>query len=113
MTFGALWKGEANRMALSDETATSTGSTDATSDLALERLTGALAATPGADAWQAHAQHEEEAQLYLIGEKVEAQRVVTTERTRVIVHNPHSPHSSEGDSAEPAHGSAAITLLPD
>ncbi len=97
-------------MALSDKSATSP---DATGDLALERLLGALAATPGVDAWQAHAQREEEAQLYLIGEKVEAQRVVTTERTRVVVHNTHAPHSPEGDSAEPMHGSAAITLLPD
>jgi predicted Zn-dependent protease len=97
-------------MALSDDTATST---DATGDLALERLAGALAATPGADAWQAHARREEEAQLYLIGERVEARRVVTTERTRVIAHNTHAPHDGQAENAQPAHGNAAITLLPE
>ncbi len=66
-------------MALGDETTQN----DATGDLALGRLAEALAATSGADAWQAHARREEEAQLYLIGEKVEARRNVTTERTRV------------------------------
>ncbi len=79
----------------------------------------ALAATSGADAWQAHARREEEAQLYLIGAKVEARRNVTTERTRVVVHNSHdshdshAPHNPEPDSAESAAGSAAITLLPE
>jgi predicted Zn-dependent protease len=97
-------------MALSDDTATST---DATGDLALERLAGALAATPGADAWQAHARREEEAQLYLIGERVEARRVVTTERTRVIAHNTHAPHDGQVENDEPVRGSAAITLLPE
>ena len=95
-------------MALSDETATQN---DATGDLALGRLADALAATTGADAWQAHARREEEAQLYLIGEKVEARRVVTSERTRVVVHNTHTPRDEQA--REDVHGSAAITLLPE
>jgi len=95
-------------MALSDETTTQT---DATGDLALGRLAEALAATSNAHAWQAHARREEEAQLYLIGEKVEARRVVTSERTRVVVHNAHAPRDEQA--GETAHGSAAITLLPE
>lgn len=97
-------------MALSDERATPP---DTSGDLALERVAGALAATPGADAWQAHARREEEAQLYLIGERVEARRVVTTERTRVVAHNRHAAHSPEAESADSVSGSAAITLLPE
>ena len=96
-------------MALGDETTQN----DATGDLALGRLAEALAATSGADAWQAHARREEEAQLYLIGEKVESRRNVTTERTRAVVHNSHAPHNPEPESAESAAGSAAITLLPE
>src|SRR5215831_18469332 len=95
-------KGEAGRMALSDETSTQTG------DLAMGRLAEALAATSGADAWQAHARREEEAQLYLIGEKVEARRVVVSERARVVVHNSHPSHDEQA--GETALGGAAITL---
>src|SRR5215831_21155191 len=99
------WKGEAGRMALNDEAATQIG---ATGDLALGRLAEALAATSGADAWQAHARREEEAQLYLIGEKVEARRVVVSERARVVVHNSHPSHDEQA--GETALGGAAITL---
>jgi hypothetical protein len=95
-------------MALSDEATTQT---DTTSDLALGQLAEALTATSNAHAWQAHARREEEAQLYLIGEKVEARRVVTSERTRVVVHNTHTPRDEQA--GEMAHGSAAITLLPE
>jgi PmbA protein len=97
-------------MALSDKMNTKS---DVSDDLALERLAETLAATPCADAWQAHARREEEAQLYLIGEKVEARRVVTTERTRVVAHNTHPAHNEQGERAEPLRGSAAITLLPE
>jgi predicted Zn-dependent protease len=97
-------------MALSDETARQP---ETSGDLALERLAGALATTPGADAWQAHTRREEEAQLYLIGERVEGRRTVTTERTRIVAHNTHAPHPPEAESAEPVAGSAAITLLSD
>jgi predicted Zn-dependent protease len=97
-------------MALSDKMNTKS---DVSDDLALERLAETLAATSGADAWQAHAKREEEAQLYLIGEKVEARRSVTTERTRVVAHNTHPSHDEQGERAEPMRGSAAITLLPE
>jgi predicted Zn-dependent protease len=105
------WKGEAGRMALNDETATQTGAPGAPSDLALGRLAEALAATSGADAWQAHARREEEAQIYLIGEKVEARRVVVSERARVVAHNSHA--SRDEQAGETALGGAAITLLPE
>ncbi|HEY7091539.1 MAG TPA: metallopeptidase TldD-related protein [Ktedonobacterales bacterium] len=103
------WKGKAERMALGDETT----QIDATGDLALGRLAEALAAISGADAWQAHARREDEAQLYLIGEKVEARRNVVTERTRIAIHNSHASHNPEPENTEPVAGSAAITLLPE
>jgi len=97
-------------MALSDETASGRNTSD---ERAADQLAEALAVTPGADAWQGHVRRDEEAQLYLIGERVEARRSVTTERTRISAHNTHAPHSPGPDGDEAASGSAAITLLPE
>jgi hypothetical protein len=56
-------------------------------------LADALRATPGVDGWQAAVTRREEAQLYLIGPREEARRVVTDERASVTVHNLHAPHA--------------------
>jgi len=77
-----------------------------------ERLATALAATPGADAWQLEVLRDEEAQLYLIGDRVEARRTVTSERARVVVHNRHAPREGSDVGADRALGLAALTLLP-
>jgi predicted Zn-dependent protease len=99
-------------MALHDETSVgASAETHISSLLDPDQLARTLAATPGADAWQAHVRFEEEAQLYLIGEKVEARRTVTTERARVVAHNTHAAHGEGTDGAESVRGSAAITLL--
>jgi len=80
-----------------------------TSALTTEHLAAALAATPGVSDWQVTVLEDEEAQQYVIGERVEAQREVHNERARVTVYNRHPAHSEmeTGD----ALGMAGVTLL--
>lgn len=84
----------------------------------LAALAGTLAATPGADEWQARITHTREAQLYLIGSHDEAARAVTTERAHVRILNDHPAHadtmSAEATSSPSAtvRGWSTITLLP-
>lgn len=78
---------------------------------AQEHLDEALAATAGADDWQYMTQRDNEAQMYLIGSRVEAQRQVTNTRTLVALFNDHAPAGGESDSL--ARGSTALTLSSD
>jgi predicted Zn-dependent protease len=77
--------------------------------LAPEALGAALAATSGADDWQVETLRDEEAQIYLIGDRVEAVRTVTNERARVTIHNDHTPRDS--GMGERARGMTTVTLL--
>ncbi|HEU5346998.1 MAG TPA: hypothetical protein VFU63_00165, partial [Ktedonobacterales bacterium] len=75
------------------------------------RLAEVLAATPGADDWECAVQRDDEAQLYLIGSRIEAQRQVINARTRVALYNDHAPAS--GESTDLVRGSTALTLSND
>src|SRR6185437_2947311 len=66
-----------------------------------------LAATPNADDWQFTIQRDEEAQLYLIGEREEARRQVSNERARVLLYNDH-PGPEQGSRLR---GVTALSLL--
>jgi PmbA protein len=68
-----------------------------------------LAATPNADDWQCTIQRDEEAQLYLIGERVEARRRVVNERARIVLYNDHAGHGP--DDASRMRGVTALSLL--
>ncbi|HEX9067924.1 MAG TPA: metallopeptidase TldD-related protein [Ktedonobacterales bacterium] len=70
-------------------------------------LAAALRDLPEASAWQARREHTDEAQLYVIGDRDEAQRRVSTEGARVVLHNDHQAASGL------ARGLASITLSPD
>lgn len=72
------------------------------------------AATPGVSDWLLTTAHEQEAQLYLIGERIEARRVVSGSRTRLTVYNDHPVSSGDGSgggSGGMARGATTITLL--
>jgi hypothetical protein len=56
----------------------------ATTSEASDQLTEALAATPGADDWQSTTRRDDEAQVYLIGSRVEAQRRVYSLRVEPL-----------------------------
>ena len=73
-----------------------------------EQLAEALAAAPGAGDWQCVMRRDDEAQMYLIGSRVEAQRRVTNARAQVVLYNDHPPANGEG--AGLARGSTALTL---
>lgn len=75
-----------------------------------ETVGAALAATPGADAWQVDLLRSEETQVYLIGDRTEARRDVENTSVRIGLHNLHAPHASTGPS--PALGANALTLTP-
>lgn len=74
-----------------------------------EAIGEALAATPGADAWQVDVARDEETQVYVIGDRTEARRVVTNERALVTIHNLHSPHNP--NLSGPMLGNTRLTLL--
>src|SRR5262250_101940 len=74
-----------------------------------ELLSAVASATPGADDWQIDLLHEEEAQLYVIGDRVEARRSVINERARLAVYNDHPP--SDADAGPSARGATTLTLL--
>ncbi|MGO8950616.1 MAG: metallopeptidase TldD-related protein [Ktedonobacterales bacterium] len=63
-------------------------------------IANAAAGTPGADDWQVELLHDNEAQLYLIGQQVESQRTVTNERAVVTLYNDHTPGSQTSESPE-------------
>jgi len=89
----------------------STSSTDTHGRLDAQALGQALAAIPGADAWQVDVIAEEEAQLYLIGERTESQRLVTNEHAIAHIHNLHAPHGGTDAAGGQALGEAELTLL--
>lgn len=78
-----------------------------------ERLIEALAATPGTDDWQCTVQQVDEAQLYLIGSRVEERRRVSSARTHVALFNDHPPARSDGEGPDLARGSTVLTLSSD
>lgn len=98
---------------------TTSGQTPLTGAQALntQTLGAALAATPGAHAWQVETLADEESQLYVIGDVVEARRTVVNQRAHATISNLHSPHSGEGGlngsqpSANQALGLADLSLL--
>ena len=71
------------------------GATTTGAEMIPEQLTDALAATPSADDWQCTVLREDEAQLYLIGARVEEQRRVTNTRAVVALYNDHPPASGD------------------
>lgn len=76
-------------------------------------LAGALRATPGVSAWRVAVTRHEEAQLYLIGAREEARRVVTDERAQLTLHNLHTPHAADPEAgASLALGATTFTALP-
>ena len=75
------------------------------------QVAAVAAATPGVSDWLLTTAHEQEAQLYLIGERVEARRVVSGGRTRLTVYNDHPASSSGEGSGGMARGATTITLL--
>ncbi len=82
-------------------------------------LGASLAGTPGVDEWQAQVIHAREAQLYIIGDRVESRRTVTNERAVLRILNDHAPHGAPATAAaaadaappQPVRGWSTITLL--
>ncbi len=72
------------------------------------QLVEALAATPGADDWQCAVRHDDEAQMYLIGTRIEALRQVNSAEAQAVLYSDHPPAS--GEDANLARGSTAVTL---
>ncbi|MEO7002454.1 MAG: TldD/PmbA family protein [Ktedonobacterales bacterium] len=89
----------------------STSSTDTQGGMDIEALGRALANTPGSDAWQVDVIAEEEAQLYLIGDRTEARRLVTNEQAVAHIHNLHAPHGGADMPGGQALGEAETPLL--
>src|SRR5215469_15691444 len=81
------------------------------SSLTTESVAAALEATPGADDWRVELLHDDEAQLYLIGNQVESQRTVTNERAQVTVYNDHEPAQGVAEGAGLSRGFTTLTLL--
>ncbi|HKS70695.1 MAG TPA: hypothetical protein VJQ45_09755, partial [Ktedonobacterales bacterium] len=79
--------------------------------MVLERLAEALAATPGADDWQCVVRRDDEAQMYLIGTRIEALRRISRSRAQVALYNDHLPAS--GADASAVRGSTTLTLSDD
>src|SRR6185312_3078155 len=71
-------------------------------------LVEALAATPGADDWQCTLRRDDEAQMYLIGTRIEAVRQVNSTQAQAVLYSDHPPAS--GEDASLARGSTAATL---
>ena len=82
------------------------------------QVAAVAAATPGVSDWLLHTMREQEAQLYLIGDRTEARRVVSSAHTRLTVYNDHPASSGQGEGAGEsgagagiARGATTITLL--
>ena len=85
-------------------------------DASAGHLADALRATPGVDGWQIETTRRDEAQIYLIGDKIEeARRSVTSEGASAALHNLHAPHAAEGqgESSGQSLGMTTLTLLSD
>src|SRR5215469_8379638 len=81
------------------------------SDQDLDTIADALEHTSGADDWQVELLQDNQAQLYVIGNRVESQRTVTNERAAVTIYNDHTPAvQPEGDPMT-ARGFTTRTLL--
>lgn len=89
---------------------TDTEHANATRPVTPETVGAALAATPGADAWQVDVLRMDETQLFLIGDRTEARRGVENTSVQIGIHNYHAPHASGGP--DPALGATSLTLLP-
>jgi len=82
-----------------------------------QTLAHALAATPGANAWEVEVLNDEQAQLYIIGDAVESRRTVVSQRAQATIFNLHAPHASGAsgeNGAQPpqsAMGRAELSLL--
>lgn len=74
-----------------------------------ELLAAVASTTPGASDWQVEILHEEEAQLYVIGNRVEARRTVANERAHLALYNDHAPKDPNAGAI--ARGAAGLTLL--
>jgi PmbA protein len=86
-----------------------------TADLSSQRdhmalLADALSGAPDVSAWRLALTRHEEAQLYLIGEREEAQRAINDTRIRVTLHNLHTAHADEDGNL--ALGATTFTALP-
>jgi PmbA protein len=80
-----------------------------TSSLTVDGVATALENTPGAHDWKVTLQHDEEAQLYLIGQHVECQRAVMNQQAQVTIYNDHP--SSQGSGSSNARGVTNQVLL--
>lgn len=84
-----------------------------------QTLAAALAATPGAHAWEVEVLGDQQAQLYVIGDAVESRRTVVNQSSHVTIFNLHAPHAAPGggqNGAQPASqamGRAELALLPE
>jgi PmbA protein len=81
------------------------------SDWGLETIADALADTPGADDWQVELLQDNEAQLYVIGNKLESRRSVTNERAVVTIYNDHTPAVQSEGGPMTVRGFTTRTLL--
>ena len=86
-------------------------STTSSGRLTPEMVSPSLAATPGADDWTVETIHDEEAQVYLIRDGLEAVRVVSNDRAQVSLCNDHAP--ADGSGGTNVRGSTSLTLLGD
>jgi predicted Zn-dependent protease len=90
---------------------TNSDDTMGTSELEMAALTSVVGNTSGVSQWQATITRAHEAQLYLIGERVESRRTVTSERARVMLMHDHAAPESAGQPAGPARGWSTVTVL--
>src|SRR5271165_1922266 len=74
----------------------------------LDATATAAAGLPGADDWQVDALHDDEVQLYLIGNQVESRRAVTNERAIVTLYNDHSSSDQQLSPVQTTPTEAAI-----
>jgi PmbA protein len=82
-----------------------------TSQLTVEEVATALENTAGADDWQVTLLHEDESQLYLIGQRVECQRAVTHQQAQVTIYNDHPSSQAEASGSKAARGFTNQILL--
>ena len=91
--------------------------TDATGQSLAAPIAAALRATSAANDWLLEVMRDEERQAYLIGDHLEAQRIVVNERARLAVANDHpapTTDATDTTTADPrplTRGEGALTLL--
>jgi predicted Zn-dependent protease len=81
------------------------------SNQGLDTIADALEHTAGADDWQVELLQDYEAQLYVIGNRVESQRTVTNERAAVTIYNDHGPAVQHEAAPTTARGFTRRTIL--